>query len=261
MDTILDKIIAHKRIELEETKRAHPLEKIKEKLNDVGRADVTFFNALSNKRRVNIIAEVKKGSPSKGIICHDFDPIRIAKDYEDAGASAISVLTDEHFFYGKLDYLCDIRRAVRLPLLRKDFIIDEYQIYEARSAGADAILLIAAVLDGDTMREFLKIAHKLGMDVLVEVHNKEELDKALTTDARIIGINNRNLKDFSIDLNITKKLAKYIPNEKVKVSESGINTREDIDFLLECGVNTFLIGESLVRGESISGKMKELCAT
>jgi indole-3-glycerol phosphate synthase len=256
--TILDKIIAHKREELKEVKGLKSFDELNDEILALPPSAEYFYRALSKKGGVNIIAEVKKGSPSKGIICHDFDPVRIARQYEEAGASAISVLTDEKFFFGSLEYLKDIRAAVSLPLLRKDFIIDEYQIYEAKAAGANAILLIAAVLETGAIEEFLDLTHSLGMDALLEVHNSEELEKALATKANIIGINNRNLNDFSVDLNTTKELARTIPDDKVKVSESGIHTRADIDFLLSCGVNSFLIGESLVKNGAIEEKLNEL---
>jgi indole-3-glycerol phosphate synthase len=289
LGTILDKIIEHKHEELKSIKVSHPLQEIKEDLKNSGFVRSSFYDALSKTDGVNIIAEVKKGSPSKGVICHDFDHIKIAKEYEKAGASAVSVLTDEHFFYGRLSFLKDIRKEIKLPILRKDFIIDEYQIFEAKSAGADAVLLIAAVLDKDTLTRFLALTHELSMDALVEVHNEEELKKVLATDAVIIGINNRNLKDFSVDLNTTRELARVIKSSDLQegaeevllegaredllegtaevllegaralvVSESGIHKRADIDFLLSFGVNSFLIGEALVKGGSIQEKMREL---
>ncbi|MFC1855358.1 indole-3-glycerol phosphate synthase TrpC [Thermodesulfobacteriota bacterium] len=259
MSTILDKIIDHKKKELAELKSNKSTDEVKKCVKNCQREpmDISFFDALNKKGSINIIAEVKKGSPSKGIICEDFDPVSIAKQYEIAGAGAVSVLTDSHFFFGKLQYLKDIRKAISLPILRKDFIIDEYQIYEAKCAGANAILLIAAVLDKDTIQEFLDIARKLDLDALVEVHNKSELDKVLKTDARIIGVNNRNLKDFSVDLNTTAELVKDIPPGKVVVSESGIHTRADIEQVLSCGVNSFLIGEALVKDNQMAGKMAE----
>ena len=295
MGTILDKIIAHKREELKLVKKLRPLEEIISSLKDnkyiqssfskiydslrsttdssrwhVNRLESlleksrfesnAFYKALSTKSGVNIIAEVKKGSPSKGIICEDFDHISIAKEYEFSGAKAISVLTDERFFFGKLEYLMDIRREVKIPLLRKDFIVDEYQIFEAKESGANAILLIAAILEPEEMVEFLRVTDSLGMDALVEVHNFEELNMVLKTHARIIGINNRNLKDFTVDLNTTLDLVNSIPKDKVIVSESGIHTRNDIAKLLSHGVNTFLIGEALVRDGGISKKMSDFLA-
>jgi len=256
--TILDRIIEHKREELKALKRDKPLEKLKEEIEKRCYNEHFFRDALSVKEGVNIIAEVKKGSPSKGIICHDFDHVRIAREYEAAGAKAISVLTDEQFFFGSLEYLKEIKREVRLPILRKDFIIDEYQIYEARAAGADAVLLIASVLDASVISKYLILARELCMDALVEVHNQEELDKVLTTDAGIIGINNRDLTDFSVDLNTTKELSKNIPDDKIIVCESGIHTHEDIGFIVDGGVNTFLVGEALVKGGSIREKLREL---
>ncbi len=259
LDTILGKIVKHKYTELKKTKSKRPFKELIGAVESMkSSARFSFYDALAKKDGVNIIAEVKRGSPSKGIICTEFDHTCIAKSYESSGAAAISVLTDEEFFFGRLSYLEDIRREVRLPLLRKDFIIDEYQIYEAKAAGADAILLIAAVLDKPDIVNFLALTHELGMDALVEVHNKLELGKILTTKARIIGINNRNLKNFTVDLNTTTELAVDIPKKKVIVSESGINTRADIELLLESGINSFLIGEALVRDGGMSTKMREL---
>jgi indole-3-glycerol phosphate synthase len=260
LSTILDKIIAQKREEIKKLKNFYPLEKLKEDIKNTKFADKDFYGALSKKGKVNIIAEVKRGSPSKGIICHDFNPVKIAKEYESAGACAISVLTDIDFFYGSINYLKDVKESVNIPVLRKDFIIDEYQIYEAKAYGADAVLLIAAVLDKNKLIRFLNLAHELGMHALVEVHNKDELDKVFAADAGIIGINNRNLKDFSVDLNTTKKLVQQIPKgvKALVVSESGIHKRDDIGFLLSCGVNAFLIGEALLCGGNITKKMNEL---
>ena len=210
------------------------------------------------KSAIRLIAEVKKASPSKGLIRPDFDPVEIAKTYEQAGASAISVLTDEKYFQGRLDYLKAVREAVGLPLLRKDFIIDPYQIYEARAAGADAILLIVAALSKSELSEFMILADELGMASLVEVHAAEELDIALETGVRIIGINNRNLQTFETKLETTLELAARVPPDKVLVSESGIFTRADVERLMEVGVDAILVGESLMREPDPGVKVKEL---
>jgi len=199
--------------------------------------------------KVAVIAEVKKASPSAGVIAESFDPVAIAKNYERAGADAISVLTDEKFFQGRLSHLVDIRGAVSLPVLRKDFVIDEIQIAEAAAAGADAILLIAAALQQKQLVDLLSAAAKYELEVLVEVHTLGELGRALDAGAEIIGINNRDLATFEADLSVTEKLSEEVPNELVLVSESGIKTSDDVARVKVCGVDAVLIGEALMRGE------------
>lgn len=206
-----------------------------------------FQKALVDYPGVAIIAEAKKASPSKGVIQPDFDPVQIAKRYAAGGAQAMSVLTDVDFFQGSIDYIPLVRDAVSLPVLRKEFIIDPLQIQEAIAFGADAILLIAAILDVQQMRDFRQLAEELGMDVLVEVHNEAELEEALAAGSRLVGINNRNLNDFSVDLNTTFRLQKLIPGDIPLVSESGIATKEDMARLRQAGVTAALIGESLMR--------------
>lgn len=206
-----------------------------------------FLANLTAEPGVAIIAEAKKASPSKGVIRPDFDPVAIARNYKVGGAHAISVLTDVDFFQGALEYIVQVRKAVDLPVLRKDFIIDPLQIEEAHSVGADAILLIAAILSTTELRDFRLQAETLGMDVLVEVHDETELESALSAESRLIGINNRNLKDFSVDLNTTFRLLQRIPETIPVVSESGIATVEDMHKLKEYGVAAALIGESLMR--------------
>jgi indole-3-glycerol phosphate synthase len=227
-----------------------------------------FLAALRQPRMgdIALIAEVKKASPSKGVICENFDPVRIAKEYEAAGASCLSVLTDEKFFQGSLEYLRDIRVAVTLPLLRKDFIIDERQILEAIEWGADAILLIVAILDDARLKRFHDLAIEAGLAVLVEVHDAEELARAVAIGAVLIGVNNRDLKTFSVDLAITERLAaKLFPTTDAKpqtprllVAESGIFTRADVTRLKQCGAGAILVGESLVRQGDITTKVHEL---
>jgi indole-3-glycerol phosphate synthase len=212
---------------------------------------------------VALIAEVKKASPSAGVICPDFDPVRIAREYESAGASCLSVLTDEEFFQGSLEYLKQIRQAVKLPLLRKDFIIDERQILEAVEWGVDAILLIVAILDDQQLKHFQSLASAAPLAVLVEVHDEAELDRALAAGARLIGVNNRDLKTFKVDLATTERLAAKLwsspgGKEKLLVAESGIHTQADVKRLRQCGAGAILVGESLMRGVSISLKAKEL---
>lgn len=206
-----------------------------------------FRQALLADPGVAVIAEVKKASPSKGVICADFDPVRIAVTYRDQGASALSVLTDVDFFQGSLLYLLQVREAVHLPVLRKDFIIDRIQIEEARAHGADAVLLIAAILDEEQLRDYRLYAAELGMDSLVEVHDEHEVEAAVAAGAELIGVNNRNLRDFSVDIGTTLRLKKIIPDSIPVVSESGLQSPADIDLLKQQGVRAALIGESLMR--------------
>lgn len=224
-----------------------------------------FLAALRNPRAgdIALIAEVKKASPSAGVICPDFDPVRIATEYEAAGASCLSVLTDEQFFQGSLDYLRQIRAAVRLPLLRKDFIIDERQILEAIEWGADAVLLIVAILDDARLKHFHALATEAGLAALVEVHDEAELDRALAAGAGLIGVNNRNLKTFKVDLATTGRLAAKLasaptPPSPLLVAESGIHTLVDVERLKQAGARAILVGESLVRQPSIRAKAAEL---
>lgn len=254
---ILDDIIAYKKEELAGTKRSAPFADVKSKAADAG-ATRGFGKALSTDSDIRLIAEVKKASPSKGVIREDFDPVAIAREYEKSGASCLSVLTEKKFFQGDLAYLGLIREMVRLPLLRKDFIIDEYQIFEARAAGADAILLIAACLDRQQMQDYLGTATGLGLDVLVESHTYQELDRSLHAGALIVGINNRDLQTFTVSLQTTIDLLKDIPDDRTVVSESGIRTREDVVMLRESGVDAILVGESLMREKDIGKKVKEL---
>ncbi|MGC8830223.1 MAG: indole-3-glycerol phosphate synthase TrpC [Verrucomicrobiia bacterium] len=224
-----------------------------------------FLHALKNPVRgtIALIAEVKKASPSAGIICKDFDPIKIAQRYQAAGATCISVLTDIKFFHGSPDYLCQIRHSVQLPLLRKDFIIDERQIYESIQLGADAILLIASILDLEKLKRFYDLIVGAGLAALVEVHNEFELDKALSIGANLIGINNRDLKTFKVDLSTTERLAKKIRSlasgdSIIIVAESGISNRADVIRLKEAGTNAILVGESLLKDSPIEDKIAQL---
>lgn len=200
--------------------------------------------------KLALIAEVKKASPSAGVIAESFEPVEIAKNYARAGCEAISVLTDEQFFQGKLKYLAAIRSAVSVPLLRKDFTLEEVQIAESAAAGADAILLIVAALEQDQLVTLLEAAALYQLDALVEVHTYDELDRALETDAKIIGINNRNLATFEVDLSVTERLSEQVPNDVLLVSESGIKSAEDVARVKACGVNAVLIGEALMRGQA-----------
>ena len=208
---------------------------------------------------IGLIAEVKKASPSMGVICPNFDPVRIAKEYEAAGASCLSVLTDKKFFQGSLDYLRQIRAAVKIPLLRKDFIIDERQILEAIEWGADAILLIVAILADEQLAKFHSLAVEAGLAVLVEVHDDEELERALIISPQLIGVNNRDLKTFKVDLATTEKLApKIISNGSLLVAESGIHARADVERVRKSGAGAILVGESLVKQGDIGAKVREL---
>ncbi len=255
---ILDEIVKHKIIEVNRQKELLPLDEIKRNFN-VNHVSRRFKEAISVPNRINLIAEIKKASPSRGIIRKDFDPADIAITYEANGASAISVITDKKFFHGELEFLSIVRSVTSLlPILRKDFIIDEYQIYQSKMAGADAILLIAAILDLDTLQRFWDVATEIGLDCLVEVHTADELRKVLRTSASIIGINNRNLHTFEVDIQTTAMLSKMIPEGKVIVSESGIFSKDDVVFLKSNGVHAMLIGESLMASDNIASKMREL---
>lgn len=258
---ILDEIVARKREEVAAAKVRLPLVELEERvaaLEDRPRGFAKALRKMAEAGRTALIAEVKKGSPSKGIIRADFDPVAIARVYQAGGASCLSVLTDERFFFGRLDDLRLIRGEVGLPLLRKDFVCDPYQILEAREAGADAVLLIAAMLEAARLQEFAATARELGLDVLLEVHDEEELGRALETDCELIGINNRDLRTFATDLAVTERLAPRVPEDRLVVAESGIHARRDVERLRAAGAGAFLVGESLMREPEIAAKMKEL---
>lgn len=254
---ILDEIIEKRKQQLEKEKAKVPFDDIKKQALNTDFISKDFKSALL-RDKLSVICEVKKASPSKGLIRPDFHPVEIAKEYESAGANAISCLTEEYYFQGSSKYLKSIAECVNIPILRKDFVIDEYQIYEARAIGASAILLIAAVLDEKTLGRFYKLATSLSLDCLVEVHNEIELEKALAVNSEIIGINNRNLKTFEVDLNTTGKLASLIPKDKVIVSESGIKDKFDMRYVHSLGASAVLIGETLMRSSNISAALKEL---
>ncbi len=256
---ILDKIVAYKKKQVEEEKKACSLVELEEKLDRSVLDDTKdFYEVLSRPDRISIIAEVKKASPSKGIICEDFHPLQIAEEYVKNDVEAISILTEKEFFMGSDEFLKNIRQNVSVPLLRKDFIIDSWQIFQARLLGADAILLIVAILDDKKLKEFYQIATMLGLHCLVEVHDEEELNRALSAGVRIVGINNRNLKTFETSLRTTERLITQIPDDVVLVSESGIHHYEDMQLLQGLGVDAVLIGEALMRSGDIGGKIKEL---
>ena len=256
MSDILEQIVARRRERLEEAKRKFPLDQLLAELPTVI-GGARFASALRGDA-VNIIAEIKRRSPSKGVIRENFDPVNIALNYTANGAAAISCLTEEDFFDGSIDHLRRVREVAPLPLLRKDFIFDEYQIYEAAHAGADAVLLIAAMLDGPRLNDLLKVAYSLGLDALVEIHDREEMEMALCYDVRLLGINNRNLRTFVTMLDTSLRLAAELPKEITLVSESGIRTREDIERLRAAGFHAFLIGEELMRAEDEGKVLREL---
>ena len=261
MPDILKQIVEYKYAEVAAAKAKFSLQRLEEQLAQVEEPPRGFLRALratAESGWTTIIAEVKKGSPSKGIIRPDFDPLTIAEIYQEYGATCLSILTDEHFFMGHLLYLSKIREVVSLPLLRKDFICDPYQIVEAKVAGADAVLLIAAMLETEQLLEFSQQATDLQLDVLLEVHDEHDLEKALATDCELIGINNRNLRTFEIDLATTERLLPQIPDSHFVVAESGIVCRDDILRLQQAGAAGFLVGESLMREDDIGTKLKEL---
>jgi indole-3-glycerol phosphate synthase len=254
---ILSKIIEEKKREVERAQKEAPLHELKERVQSMC-IKSSFKRNIARKGHINLIAEIKKSSPSKGMLRADFDPLMIALSYQAAGASAISVLTDERFFDGKLEYLSMVKERVTIPVLRKDFIIDEYQIYETAVNKSDAVLLIAHILTQEELNRYLAIAKELGMECLVEVHNEEDVEKAVNSTASIIGINNRDLSNFDVDIDTTQRLIRLIPENKVIVSESGIGSYEQVMFLKSLGINAVLIGETFMRADNIGDKVREL---
>jgi indole-3-glycerol phosphate synthase len=240
---ILDEIVEVKKKQVEIEKSEKSLDNL---IRNLKHREIRDFEAALRGSNMSIIAEIKKASPSKGVIIENFDHKRIAKIYDEINIDAISVLTEKHFFKGNDEYIDDVKKIANKPVLRKDFIIDEYQIYQALEIGADAVLLIAAILPGK-LRSFYELATSLDLHVLIEVHNEKELEEALESGGKIIGINNRDLKTFNVSLKHTEDLMKYIPNDKIVVSESGISTKEDIDYLKNLGVNAVLVGETFMR--------------
>jgi indole-3-glycerol phosphate synthase len=254
---ILDRIVASKAKRLEETKLRLPLARLARSTDGKIRP---LAAALSRSERVNIIAEIKQRSPSKGIICEDFDPVRIAKSYEIGDAAALSVLCEEDFFGGSLEHLKAIRGQVELPLLRKDFIFDEYQIYESASAGADAILLIVAILDDELLARLIGLARDVGLEPLVEVHSADEVRRAAQAGASIIGVNNRDLTTFNVDLETSVRMVSVAPIGAILVSESGIHNGQDIRRLKQSGFSAFLVGEHLMRAGNPGDALAQLIA-
>ena len=269
---ILDKIVKCTKKRIENKKKEVAIDDLISQINSINRKkenynnnnlnhdfeEKNFFEENLKSKGMSFICEVKKASPSKGIICNDFDQIRIAEDYEKIGASAISVLTEPYFFKGSDDYLVDVVNSVNLPVLRKDFIIDEYLIYESKVLGASAILLIASILNKNNLKKFIELSYKLNLYPLVEVHTKEEINIAIDAGARIIGVNNRNLKNFEVDINTSINLRKYVPEVIVFVSESGIKSANDIKNLHDNNVDAVLIGEQLMKTNDKKIAMDEL---
>lgn len=265
MTTILDTILAEKFYEVAERQAGRPLPspEFQAQVADLP-PPRDFSGALRQRRaggRTALIAEVKKASPSAGIIRADFDPVQIAHAYEDAGADCLSVLTDERFFQGHDTYLQAVKAAVTLPVLRKDFIVDPYQIYEARLLGADAVLLIVAALRADQLRSYLELALMLGLTPLVEVHTEREMEAALAVNAKLIGINSRDLKRFVTDLAVVERLAAMVPADVALVAESGIKTVEDVARVSQAGARAILVGETLMRAPDIGAAIKDLLGT
>lgn len=260
---ILDDLVLATRKRIEEEKKVISFEKMKEmalyaREKDHKENDFSFRTALSGPG-IHFICEVKKASPSKGIIAEDFPYLAIAKEYEKIGADAISVLTEPDYFKGNIRYLQEIKEAgVQIPLLRKDFTIDEYMIYQAKCYGASAILLICAILDDKELAQYHQLAASLGLSAIVEVHDEEEVKRAILAGAEIVGVNNRNLKDFTVDLNNSVRLRKLVPEDKIFVAESGIKTEQDMAMLRDAGVNAVLIGETMMRSEDKEGMITRL---
>lgn len=255
--TILDEIAAYARIRVEEKKKEKSVEAIRFEAASFIKKDFPFEKALKGEG-ISFICECKKASPSKGIIAEDFPYADIALEYDKAGADAISVLTEPKYFLGKDSYLSEISSLVSVPCLRKDFVVDEYMIYEAVILGASAVLLICSILSKDELKKYITICHNYGLSALVEAHDENEVQMALDCGARIIGVNNRNLKDFSVDTDNSKKLRSLIPDDVIYVSESGIKDHKDVKKLRDIGVNAVLVGETLMRAKNKKEKLDEL---
>jgi indole-3-glycerol phosphate synthase len=257
MTNILQEIYQYKLIEVRNHKKQISVQQICDKI-DCDRQILDFIAALTAKNVANqnaLICEVKKASPSKGVIRKDFDPVKIAKIYQESGAACVSVLTDEKYFQGHSDHLAQIRQNIDLPILRKDFIVDEYQIYEAKMIGADCILLIVAMLDDEKLLQLEDVALKAGLSVLIEVHDEEEFNRALKMQSKLIGVNNRNLKTLEVDINNSINLAKNAPEDYILVGESGVKSPADLVKLNEAGIQSFLIGEHFMLQDDISSEV------
>jgi indole-3-glycerol phosphate synthase len=245
---ILDEIVAKTKSKLEEKKQGLSLEELSSKIDFENLKETNFKKSLQNKTEA-IIAEIKKASPSAGIISDNFDPVLKSKEYESFGASALSILTEEDYFLGNIEYLKAVKAITSLPILRKDFIVDEYQIYESKLIGADCILLIASILNDKELKNFSEIAERLKLDYIIEVHDEEELQRVQHFSNAIIGVNNRNLKTFDVDINNSVELKKIFEGENIFIAESGIKSKKDIEYLKQHNINVFLIGESLMKGD------------
>ena len=253
---LLNRIVAQKREEVEQRKKSMPLSSLKEGI--ARRQTPLDLAAALGGEHTRLIAEVKRASPSRGVLCPDFNPIELAKNYAQGGAAAISVLTEANYFEGSIDHLAAVREETCLPLLRKDFIFDPYQVYESKAYGADALLLIVAILSQEQLEELLSLSHSLGLICLVEVHSEDEVERALLSQAKIIGINNRDLNTFTVNINTTRRLRPLIPQERIVVSESGIRSRSDVEKLKGWGVNAVLVGEALVTATDVPTKVRVL---
>ncbi len=255
---MLDEIVEKTKQRVEKAKEIIPLDELKDEVSKLEiNDDFPFKKALSGED-IAIIAEVKKASPSKGLIAEDFDYLKIAKEYEEAGASAISVLTEPYFFQGDDDYLKEIAEAVDIPVLRKDFVVDEYMIWEAKLLGASAVLLIVSILDIVQLKKYLDLAHDLGLSAIVETHDGDEIMRAMTVGAEIIGVNNRNLNDFTVDIENSISLRRCVGEDVIFISESGIKTKEDVTRLKENNVDAVLIGETLMKSDDKKAMILEL---
>ncbi|WP_407371827.1 indole-3-glycerol phosphate synthase TrpC [Carnobacterium sp.] len=255
---ILDEIVKSTEKRVAKAKQTVPLEKMKQiALEQPNEQSFPFEKALT-KKGMSFICEVKRASPSKGMLAENFDYLAIAHSYEQSGANALSVLTEPEFFKGKNTYLTEIKQAVNLPILRKDFIVDEYQIYEAKTIGADAVLLIVSILDDEQLRHYHKLARSLGLSSLVEVHSQEELKRALELNPQIIGVNNRDLKTFTVDLKNSVDLRSQVPKDILFIAESGIKTRKDVSVLVEGSVDGILIGETMMLAKDKKARLSEL---
>jgi len=258
--SILKKIVDHKLQEIEASKASCSIADVTKAAAD-GRPVRDFLSALQTPGVISLIAEVKKASPSKGIIREDFHPAEIAKAYQSAGASCISVLTDENFFQGHRDFLVQVGEAVDLPTLRKDFIIDPWQVYDARAAGADAVLLIAECLDADKLRELHELINELGMTALVELYDRANIDKVMACEPALVGVNNRDLNTFEVNLEHSIDIRRSLPDELTFVSESGISSNAEVSRLLQADVDAILVGESLMRADDIAAATRQLLAS
>ena len=255
---MLDEIVEKTKERVEKAKEAVPLDELKNEVSQLEISDDFPFKKALSGDDIAIIAEVKRASPSKGLIAEDFDYLKIAKEYEEAGASAISVLTEPYFFKGDNEYLKDIAETVDIPVLRKDFVVDEYMIWEAKLLGASAVLLIVSILDVVQLKKYLDLAHDLGLSAIVETHDGDEIMRAMTVGAEIIGVNNRNLNDFTVDIENSISLRRCVSGDVIFISESGIKTKEDVARLKENDVDAVLIGETLMKCDDKKSMISEL---